>query len=496
MRLHANKMNINKSTQHKILAIHFFAESIERFNYWGIQSVILLYLTKFLSLSTKDSYLVYGSFTALTFIMSIIGGLMADRLFGYRRVFLLGIFSSLLGMIFLATGYVDISICLSLVICGTGLFLPTNANLLASFYNDLDVHSKEKGFGILYMGANIGGLLGPIIYGLLSIYGWKYVFSLGAIFITSWLVFYGYSKDLLKENERIISSKYISKSKVLLFFMLNFISFFIVYICMKHPLWSGKILFVVGSLTIFSIIFIASCKSPLERNRILYLIAMIGIALLFFTCVFQIYTSIIIFINEYINRSLFGWKVPSSMFSSLEPFFVIILSPIMIRGWLFLKSISKEPSHITKLAIGLILASASFLSFAISGYCVNEYPEFNVIILILIGNILLGAGELCIMPPLISAISLFAPKAFKGTIMGLLYLSLAFSGYFAGKIAGLTGGDHLIRVSALNYSLLYAKIALLVLVIGTVIIVTSAVIKRHKFSVCLLTNATEESNDV
>ena len=179
-----------ESLQPKSLKFLFFSESIQRFSSYGIQSILMLFLLKSLAYPAEAAYTTYGIFTALSFILAILGGLLADRWIGFRKVVFIGIVLSLIGNIILALNIKALTMLgLTFALCGFGLFLPNNSSLLGSFYDSQD-SLRSRGFTIFYIGTNVGGLLGPVVYGILSTYGWHFPFIISGVFLISWIIFY------------------------------------------------------------------------------------------------------------------------------------------------------------------------------------------------------------------------------------------------------------------------------------------------------------------
>ena len=460
----------------------FFSEFAERFSYYGIQSLLVLYFLKALDISNTLTYTTYGAFTALSFIMAILGGLLADKWFGFRKLVLLGMALSLIGNLVLAVGIKNLTTFgLTCLIFGAGLFVPNNSNLLGTFYEAAD-HRRARDFTIFYIGTNVGGLLGPVMYGILATYNWNYPFAAAAVFIAGWLLLYFKNKNIFRNHGLPPSSNSAlpqNKKRHWVFVYLTMIGILIAsFLILENPVWAGKLLIVVGLVSLLLIVITALRKQPQECKNIFMLILMIICALLFFASAFQIYTSLLMFVDQDVNRNFINWEIPSSAFSSLEPFFIVLISPLAAHLWKHLSYKNKEPSPLTKLATGLLLAGFSFGIFSLSAYYAAHSTKNVSILWILSGNLLLGLGEICIIPTLIATITQLAPKTMKGTMMGLLYLALAFSGYFAGVIGKLTAIDTQHNASSIFYFHVYIKIFYLALGISTIIYGISYLIKR------------------
>ena len=190
------------------------------------------------------------------------------------------------------------------------------------------------------------------------------------------------------------------------------------------------------------------------------------------------------FTEQHVNRQLVSWTIPSSAFTSLEPLFIVILAPLIVRLWKKMSERNQEPLPLIKIGVGLLLGGCGFVIFALGTHHA-AYSQQNISMLwIITGNLVLGLGVLCIMPTLISAITQYAPKAIKSTMMGLLYLSLAFSGYFASLIGKLTikNGQY---STPMVYFDVYSKICLLTIVVAIVVLFIGYALKRRSASTLL-----------
>lgn len=424
------------------LAILFFAEFTMSFTYWGLQSLLVLYLTHNLKLTSNGAYIVFGTFTALTYMVSIIGGVFADKLLGFKHALITGVILTIIGNLVLSISNIHlVYFGLALMICGSALFTPSCSNLLGVFYSEVDMR-RDRGFTIFYVGANMGGVLGPITYGILSIYtDWHSCFILGALLTGAALILFGVFRGWFK-NKGIspISNKklkicFIGLAYCSLFLILSVVCFLIEYIK-----YTGLLLSITGLLTLLYLTVVSFKKYPEQKEYVFILVILMLFCLFFFTIEFQVNSSLILFIDQYVNREFSYWIIPANIFASLEPIAVIIMSPVMVLLWKH--TMKYEPSLAAKSVFGLLLTSVSFLVFAATAYTVFKTGSKATIFPIIIANLLLGAAEVSLMPILISAITKYGPAGMKGTLMGSLYLALAFSGYLAGMIATLTSAPN------------------------------------------------------
>ncbi len=444
--------------QPRALLVLFFSEFVMRFSYWGIQSLLILYLINNLHLSKALSYEVFGVFTALTFALSILGGLIADNFFGYKKVVIFGVLIALLGNILLCiSGDNFLFFGLACINYGVGVFLPNNSNLLGSCYDKNDA-LRDRGFTIFYMGTNMGGLLGPIFSGFLALYSdMHYAFLLNAIFLVLWLLFYlKRSKSFCFEN--IVKFTAIkSKYQNLFLCLVTILIIFLIFSLLNHPSGAGNLLAIIGVGTLVYVLYMGLYKYRDSFKRIMLLVFMGVLALVFFACEFQVNSSLLEFINQYLHCQIGFFTVPTQAFAALEPAFVIIASPMVALIWKWLRYKNREPSALTKIIAGVFLSSLAFFVFGYAANLVNLARETISISWVLGGDLILGIAEICIMPTLISSITRLAPAKFKATLMGALYVALASSGYLAGILAKMTGYD---SISANAYMHTYFSIAI------------------------------------
>ncbi len=443
------------------LLVLFFSEFAARFSYWGIQSLLVLYLIHHLHLSSTMGYEIFGVFTASTFALSILGGLMADNFFGYKKTLIIGVVVALLGNILLCMpGNTFMFLGLACVNYGIGIFLPNNSNLLGCFYNQND-NRRDRGFTIFYMGTNIGGLLGPVSSGILASYcGIRYAFILNAFLLLLWLILYISTSRWFNNIGNLKKTSTLKPCyQVVTLLLITIVFIFSLFILLNYPENAGNLLGIIGAGTIIFILYTTFTKYRGCLKKIMMLISMALLALIFFACEFQVNSSLLEFINQYVNRQIGFFTLPTQTFAALEPAFVIITAPLIALISKWLQSRDREPSAFFKIIIGIFLSSIAFFIFGYAADLINHTTKEISILWILIGNLILGAAEICIMPPLISSITQLAPPNFKATLMGALYVALAFSGYIAGMLAKMTDKGVHEALSANAYAHTYFSIS-------------------------------------
>ncbi len=439
-----NQSNSIKPCQPAALYVLSFLEVWDRYSYYGIQAMFILYMSKVFLFSDDKSYALYGVYTALTFAVTVIGGVLADRLIGYHRAIITGAVLIIMANIVMAIDG-ELSIIylgLSMMICGIGLLKPNNTSLVGLLYKKADI-LRDSGFTIFYIGMNAGALLGPIAYGYIAEkYSWHACFITSAIGMLTGLSLLSYFKNKLSViSDIVVLIPKKSRSFNGLFFVGVIIA---VLLCMTLLVFNavfGDLLYVTGIGVLSILIYIAFRSSTTDRNSILALIGLSIFCIFFFVCSLQTATSLTFFIERDVNRHVLGMQIPTMAFLSLQAFFIIIIAPFVAKLWLKLKQYRCEPSVSFKVAIGIALGGISFAVFACSAYSVDGLHKASIVGIV-IGNLLLGLGELCVLPAVMSNITRFAPAKLRATLMGIFFLGLAFSGYFAGLFARLTATSH------------------------------------------------------
>lgn len=410
----------------KPLWILSFSGLTNTFSYYGTQTFLVLYLLHIFHLSQSESYLFYGGYVALIFSLPVLGGIIADRMIGHRDALIFGCVLTMCGNILLACPARPV-FCLGLatVIIGSALFKSSMMYLVGDLYKAGD-HHKESGFTILYLAGNLGGLIGPIVYGFTAYHiGWHWAFLSSAVFISISLCLFISCFDITtpamhKSSKRKI---FVYSLVVTGCFLLS-IPFYFPGIL--NPLIA---LIFIASLSYFSLMLKKQRRA--DRQRLLALFVMGFFGMFYYAVGMQIGTSITLFIQEKIEAGVIRTHLPASVFSSLYTLFVIVLAPVFTYLWVFLK---KRKVHLfapQKLVMGIMLAAFGIASFAMAT------SSAHVLFYIVLGNILLSAGELVLAPSIYTAISDYGPAGMKSTMMGYWLLFVALGSYFSIVLARL-----------------------------------------------------------
>jgi POT family proton-dependent oligopeptide transporter len=413
-----------------------FGELCERFSYYGAQTLLVLCLTKVFLLNDGLSFSLYGAYATFAYALPVLGGLLADRLLGLKQTIIIGGLLLIIGNLFMAAQQLNsFYIGLALTACGTGLYKPNSTSLIGKLYSGEDA-KRDSGFTLFYMGMNIGATLSPFIYGFTKQWGYQHGYLISAfLLLVSWLLF------LIKNyrNKLIIQQIQINSQKQCLAYLLIFVVVGLVGLLFLYPMLLNNFLLVFAVAALAILFLTAFKREKTERNRLLGLLILGLFGMCFFAASLQVGSSINLFIDRDIYRTLWSWQIPTIMFTSLYPLAVIIVAPFMAIIWSYLANRNKEPTVSVKLGIGLLLAGIGFVCFMAAALSSEQTTMgYLPIMWILLGNLALGTGELCLMPAMFSAISRLAPEDLKSTMMGVWFLFIAFGGYLSSVAAKLS----------------------------------------------------------
>ena len=385
----------------------FFTEMWERFSYYGMRALLVLYLVSEVSSenaglgwTSSEAGDLYGWYTMLVYITPIIGGILADKIFGFRKAIVIGAVLMTLGHLSLAFEPLPaFYLGLGLLIVGNGFFKPNISSIVGQLYSD-DSDKKDAGYTIFYQGINVGAFLGSILCGYLGeTYGWHWGFGLAGIFMLIGLIQFQLSQKMFGDIGLAPVKNELDKEEKV-----------------KEPLTKKEKerLVVVGVLAFFSIFFWAAFE--------------------------QAGTSLTLFAKENVNRMVGGWEMPATMTQFFNPFFIITFGSLFSWMWIKLDAMGKNPSIPMKFSYGILQLGAGFLVTLIGMQFVND--NFQVPLLTLVFLYMLHTtGELFLSPIGLSMVTKLAPKQIAGTAMGGWFLSFAMANYLAGAIATLTGGE-------------------------------------------------------
>ena len=445
-----NRLNLFRD-QPKGLFYLFFAEMWERFSFYGLRALLVLYMTSELRFDDKKAYGVYAAYFTLVYLATIVGGLIADRYLGNRKSIIAGGVLITLGHICLSFAGVDsffFYFGLGFIVGGTGLFKANISTLVGQLYEQ-DDRRRDAGFTLFYIGINFGGLLAPLACGIIGqVYGWHYGFGIASVGMLAGLITFlrggKYLGDKgLPADPSKLSKKMLPKINVERFiYLLSFLSIPLLSMVLIQYHWFESALPVIGVFFGAYSLYLIGCHKGEERRALITIFALMFFQTAFFSIFEQAGSSMNLFTERNVDRSFLGYDIPASAFQSLNSFFIIILGSLFAGLWNILGKKNCDPSPATKFALALIQVGLGFLALYWGAVTANGSGMTSMIWLV-IAYFFHTTGELCIMPVGLSMVTRISPQKILSTVMGLWFVSLAFSEYLAGvfsKFASVEGG--------------------------------------------------------
>jgi proton-dependent oligopeptide transporter, POT family len=469
----------------KGLFVLFFAEMWERFSYYGMRALLIFYLTKHWLFSDGESGIIYGAYTALVYIMPVIGGYLADKYIGQRKAVLFGAVLLTLGHFFMAFegepafGHDDnpmlyvFWLALALIIVGSGFLKANISVIVGQLYPRTDIR-RDPAYTIFYMGINIGAAAGSLLCGFIGeTYGWAYGFGLAGIGMLAGLIVFIWGTPLLLGRGE--PPKPLSKSTEWGMYAAGFGMVGISWLAIQYQDVVGYVLGGFGGALVLYVLYTAVLKLPSEeRDRIFAAMFLILTSIVFWALFEQAGSSLNLFTDRHVDRG----GVPASVFQSINAIYIILLAPVFAIAWQFLGQRGLEPSAPLKFGLGVVQVGLGFLVLVWGSQAVG--PEIAVpVVFIFLIYLLHTTGELCLSPVGLSAMNRLAPAHMASLIMGVWFFASALGNFAAGRIAAATGGDGLTDEAGRQVVIdVYNTVGLYAVGIGVLVMAISPLIKK------------------
>ena len=433
----------------KGLFVCFATEMWERFSYYGMRALLILYLTKHWEFSDATSYLIYGAYTSLVYIMPVFGGMLADQILGSKK-------AVTYGAILLVFGHLGMTVenseqifylSLALIVSGVGFLKPNISTMVGALYEEGDPR-RDSGFTIFYMGINIGAFTATLLCGYLGEQvGWAYGFGAAGIGMLFGLMIFLWGQKYLEGLAEPPSKKYLEKvpgMKGITYeywaYMSGILMVVVTWFLVQNSQLVGQLLGGFGVVFIGAWLLYALFRcNPEERDRLIVVGILILFSLIFWALFEQAGSSLNILTDRGVDRVIFGWEVPASMFQSLNAGFIFTIAPLFAMLWIALAKRNMEPSTPIKFSIGIILVGLGFLAL-VYGMKSSEGLQTGVLWIILI-YLLHTLGELCLSPVGLSSVTKLSPQRIVGFMMGMWFFASAAGNYVAGLIAKATASE-------------------------------------------------------
>jgi len=412
------------------LYVLFLTEMWERFSYYGMRALLVLYMTTQtigdergagLGWTNQEALALYGWYTMLVYVMSIPGGMIADKLIGQKKAVLFGAIILCAGHgVLVFTDLWAFYTGLGLVVLGVGLLKPNISTMVGGLYKEGDIR-RDKGFSIFYIGINLGSLLATMIVGaVVAKWGWHAGFGLAGIVMVFGLINYVAGQKYLKEVGNLIATEN-DKNEVSygalyskLFKSPKQLSIVVVLLLLSvygwYALeWGYGLLFIfLTAIAALLIMIYKELETQTYKDRFLVLLLSFIMVIIFWGAFEQAGGLMNLYTETNTNRMLFGWEVPTVMFQSLNAGFIIIFATAVAGYWAKRKIKGKEASSLFKMALGIIIMGFGFLFMVFAAMEFNTSGSSSMIWLVL-AYLFHTIGELCISPVALSFITKLAP---------------------------------------------------------------------------------------
>lgn len=466
----------------------FFAEMWERFCYYGMRALLILYLTKTLMMSDDDSFLIYGSYTALVYAVTVLGGKLADSLLGYRIAVILGGVLMAIGefMIIVEKSEFWLLLGMAVIITGNGYFKANISSIVGRLYPDGDPR-KDSGFTIFYIGINLGALLATLVVAEVGkTYGPEYGFGLAgvgmvigaAVFIFGQKHYQG--QGLPPDRDKLFRPRFGPLNMLHVTILATLATIPIFYFLLNNSTIVGVLLGITAAVMLFILLYEGVKGGKVLRDRMIILILLMFFNIVFWACFEQAGSSLTLFADRNINRVIFGWEMGAATTQFFNPAFILIFGILFSYMWVRLSKIGKNPNIPMKFGLGIVQLGLGYLVVWLASGLVNadyQLPLFTLLFLYMLHT----TGELFLSPIGLSMVTKLAPRHMTGMVMGAWFLSISGANYVAAILAKLTGAEHSegegIAATAeqtLNqYVDVYTQMGLITVGIGLVLVIFS-----------------------
>tara|TARA_B100001175_G_scaffold99308_1_gene84065 strand:+ start:846 stop:2258 length:1413 start_codon:yes stop_codon:yes gene_type:complete len=458
-----NKL-INNKNPHSLTTL-FFTEMWERFSYYGMRALLVLYLVNSLNYSNEEALHIYAIYTGLVYLTPIIGGYLADRYLGTQKTIFIGGITMMLGHFLMAFPNL-LYLAMGLLIIGNGYFKPNISTLLGKLYKTNDTR-RDSGFSIFYIGINLGAFLAPLIVGYVGeTINWHYGFAIAGIGMFAGLIQFYFGQNKIVEEDTSKKTKKLDFSdwgSILFFSLINIPIILLVFkINSFINLYIYEILFLSF---IYLIILFLNKKNKInlinsDLKKVIY-IGILSLFVIFFWIGFeQAGGSLTLYANNSVDRNFLGFIIPASFFQSINPLIIILLGPLVANFWLRIDNSKYQINTSQKMGLGLILLSFGFFLIMY----VNNTNVSSINLWWLVGVYFLHTlGELCLSPIGLSMVTKVSPKKIASLMMGFWFLSSAIANYSAGKLPIILQSNNIDLFTFLTIMSFMAGILLIVI---------------------------------
>jgi POT family proton-dependent oligopeptide transporter len=464
--------------QPRQLSTLFSVEMWERFSFYGMQGILLIYLYYSvadggLDMDRVAATSIVGAYGGLVYLSTILGAWLADRLIGPERTLFYAAIFVMAGHISLSLlpGLLGVGVGLVLIALGSGGVKANATSMVGTLYSRDDIR-RDAGFSIYYLGINLGAFFGPLLTGLVqSNWGFHAGFALAAVGMAIGLTIYSFGRKNLPESAHHVPNPLPAERRLPMIIGAVAALVLVAVLALSGVLSADRLATIVVVITTLAAIgyFVVILRSKkitkVERSRVLSFIPMFIASAVFWSLYQQQFTVVTEYSDKQLNRQIVGWEMPVSWVQSINPVFIIILSGVFAALWTKLGT--RQPSTPIKFALGTIVMGVAFLLFLPMASTVpNSAPLLGLVGVLFVFTI----AELLISPVSLSLATKLAPEVFQTQMVALLFLSIALGTAMAGVLAEYYSDD--------NQVAYFGILGAIAIVVGIVLFLMAPFIKR------------------
>ena len=425
----------------------FRSEMWERFSYYGMRALLVLYLTKAAGTTRADALQVYAIYTGLVYLTPIVGGYLAQSLLGFRKAILIGGTVMMFGHAAMAVPSL-LHLALGLLVVGNGFFKSNISSLVGLQYGEKDPR-RDAGFTYFYMGVNLGACIGPFVAGWLGErVGWHLGFASAAVGMAFGLIQFAYGQDRFgitglppgREGPVRLLPRDWMHVVLLSLAAIPFVYAVLAMLPLIGSAWALMPTLIKIALPVAAIgwlLFSARRAGGRDDFERILAILVLGFFNVFFWMGFeQAGGTMNLFADTLTDRVVFGWEIPSSYFQSVNPVAILALAPVMSAIWTRMDRTPRALSSPAKMGIGMIILGLGFVVLAIAQQRANRYGHISPLWLAGV-YVVHTIGELCISPIGLSMVSRVSPARMVGLMMGVWFGSFSIGNYLAGTLESM-----------------------------------------------------------
>jgi proton-dependent oligopeptide transporter, POT family len=473
----------------------FFSEMWERFSFYGMRGMLVIFMVSQLSMNDKVANLQYGATQAFVYAFTFIGGLFADKLLGYRKSLFWGGLLMIVGSIILAIDPQHFFFFgISFTIIGTGFFKPNISTIVGKLYADDDPR-RDAGFSLFYAGVNLGALIGGYICiavanGSLwaslvpAALRWNVAFGFAAVvMLVSLITFTQTQKSLGEIGLSPLAAMQASKRKrlELATYIGSLLIIPIIMTMVSNTDYTDIFMFIIGPASLLYLFYEMRSFSVAENKKLIAALVFIVFSIFFWAFFEQSGGSLSLFAAHNLNNTVLGVSLdPNGVNNAANSFFVIVFAALVGMVWLWLHKRKLEPNTVVKFGLGFLFLAGGFAIFYYTKFFADASGKTSLN-LFTFGWFIITFGELCLSPIGMSAMTKLSPAKTQAVIMGMWFLASAYGQYFAGLLGAniADASEHASNLEKLNvYANGYKQLAIYALIAGVVLIAIAPLVKK------------------